>query len=101
MPLAKRDRAIVAPAGDANRSAFLLAAAEAIGERVIRADVKKLSGRLVVPRAPRLSPIDGDDGTLVAPEQNDVAIVGVDPNILIIVSAGGAAKTAPGFAVID
>ena len=52
MPFAKRDAAVVAAALHARRAALLLPAADAIGKRVVGADVVELRGRLVVPRAP-------------------------------------------------
>ena len=66
MPIAKSDRAVVAAAGDAHGAAFLLAAVKTIRKRVVRTDVIELRGRLVIPRAPALPAIDGDDRALVA-----------------------------------
>ena len=54
MPVAERDLAFVASAGDAGGSAFLLAAADPIGKRVVGADMVELRGRLVIPGAPGL-----------------------------------------------
>ena len=66
VPVAKRDRAVVAAAGDAGRSALLLAAAHAVRERVVGVDVVELRRRLVVPGAPRLAAVERDDRALVA-----------------------------------
>src|SRR3954453_20345987 len=55
MPFAERDCALIAATGDAERAALLLAAVEPIRNRVIRRDVIKLRGRLVIPRAPTLA----------------------------------------------
>ena len=66
MPVAESDLAVVAAARDADRAAFLLAAAQSIRKRVVGADVIELRGRLVVPRAPGLAAVDGDDRALVA-----------------------------------
>ena len=71
MPVAKRDLAVIAAAGDADRAALLLAAAQAIGKRVVGIHVIKLRRRLVVPRTPALAAIDGDDRALVAGEDDD------------------------------
>src|SRR5438477_7347432 len=100
VPLAKIDRAITAATGDADRTAFLLAAVQAIRKRVVGTDVIKLGRGLIVPRAPTLPAIDCDDRALIAAEQDDVWIVGVDPNVLIIVATRRTAPTFPSFAAV-
>src|SRR5205823_9843543 len=79
VPLANGDLAIIATAGDTDGSALLLAATEPIGECVIRIYMVELGGGLVVPRAPALATVDGDNCPLVVGEQDDVGMVGVDP----------------------
>ena len=44
--------------------------------------------------------VDGDERALVADQKNNVRIVGIDPEVLIIVAAGRAAKAGPGFAAV-
>ncbi len=100
MPVAVRDPAIISPAGDANGTAFLLPGADAIGKSVVRRNVIELRCRLVVPGTPGCAAVHRDDGALIADQQNDVAVVGIDPQILIIVAAGRSAKAGPGFAAI-
>jgi hypothetical protein len=56
MPLAEGDGAIVAAAGDADRTALLLAAANAIGKSCRLPDVIELRGGLVVPGTPGAAP---------------------------------------------
>src|SRR5205809_1530068 len=85
-PLPERDLAVVAAAHDAGGSALLLAAVHAVGELVVGADVVELRRRLVVPRAPRRSPVHRDDGALIAGEQDDVGIVRVDPQTVVVVA---------------
>ena len=75
VPFAEGDLAVVAAARDAGRAALLLAAADAVGKRVVGGDVVHLRGRLVVPGAPGLAAVDGDDGALVARDQDDVRVV--------------------------
>src|SRR5205085_4918236 len=82
------------------RAAFLLPAVNPIRKRVVRAYVIELRGRLVIPRAPRLATVHGDDRALVRAEQNGLGIVRVDPNILVIVTAGRAAPTFPILAAV-
>ena len=100
MPLAIGDGAVVAAAGDADGTALLLASANAIGESVADGYVINLRGGLVVPGTPAGSAVDGDDRTLVADDENDVGIVGIDPEILVVVAAGRAAKSGPGLAAV-
>src|SRR5689334_17832587 len=98
MPVAKSDRPIIAATGDADRTALLLAAVQAIRKRVVGTDVIKLRRGLIVPGAPTLPSIDRDDCTLITTEQNDVWIIGVNPNVLIIIATGCAAPAFPCFA---
>src|SRR5580692_3261040 len=60
----------------------------------------ELRGGLVVPGTPGRSARDRDEGALIANQQNDAGIVGVDPQILIVVAARRPAKTGPGFAAV-
>ena len=55
---------------------------------------------LVVPTAPRSAPVGRYDRALVAPEENDLGIIRIDPNVLIIIATGCAAKTSPRLAAI-
>src|ERR1700730_10649233 len=78
-PVAKGDLAAVTAARDAHRSAFLLSAADAIWKSRSDAVVIELRGRLVVPGAPRLAVIEGNDRSLIAGEKDVVRIVRTDP----------------------
>src|SRR5512133_3291933 len=60
-PVAKRDSALVAAAFDSDRAALLLTAVKPIRKRVVGAHMVQLGGRLVVPRAPALSAVHGDN----------------------------------------
>ena len=100
MPIAKSDTAVIAAARDSDRAALLLAAIQSIRKRVVRTDVIKLRGRLVIPGAPALPAIDGHDRALIAAEQNDVWVFGIDPDVLVIVAARCAAPAVPCFAAI-
>ena len=66
----------------------------------VTADVINLRGGLVVPGTPGCSAVDGDQRALIADQENNVGIVGIDPEILIVVAAGSAAKAEPGFAAV-
>src|SRR5207302_4576772 len=58
-PLAAGNLSIVAPAGDPGRAAFLLTAVDPVRKLVVRHDMVKLNGGLVVPGAPRLASVYG------------------------------------------
>ena len=100
MPLAIGDGAVVAAAGDADRAALLLPSANAIGESGCDRDVINLRCGLVVPGTPGRSAVDGDERALVADEKNNVWVVGIDPEILVVVAAGSAAESGPGLAAV-
>src|SRR5579871_424776 len=100
MPFAKSDAAVVAAAGDTDRTAFLLAAANTIGKSRRDGDVVDLRRRLVVPGTPRRSAIHRNQRTLITDQKNNVGIIGIDPKILVVVAAGCAAKSRPGLAAI-
>ncbi len=100
VPFTESDLAVVAPAGDANRTALLLTAAQSIRKCAIGVDVIKLSGRLIVPTAPGLSSVGGYYCALIAAQQNHIRVVRINPNVLIIVAARRAAKRRPGLAAV-
>src|SRR6185312_5775159 len=77
-PVVEGDAAGIAAAGDAGRAAVLLAAASAVGEGVV----------------------DGDDGALVGGERHDVPVVGVDPDVLVVVAARGTAPAGEAMAAV-
>src|SRR6185437_9758954 len=81
-------------------AALLLPAADPIWECIVGGDVVELRGRLVVPRAPRLAAVDGNDGALIAGQEHDLGIVGVDPDVLVVVPAGGATEACPALAAV-
>ncbi len=65
MPVAKRDLAIVAAAGNARGAALLLPAVDPIRKAIVGDHVIELRGRLVVPGAPGCAAIDRDGGALI------------------------------------
>src|SRR5262249_39751861 len=99
-PLAIADRSKVAAARDAHRAALLLAAADPVREVGGDADVIELRGGLVVPAAPGLAAIAGDVGALIADQDENRWIAGVDPQILVVVAAGRTAQPRPGLAAV-
>ena len=100
MPIPKIDFTIVSAAGDAHRSAFLLPGANAVRKLIADSDVVELCGRLVEPGTPRLSAIDCYQRALIANEQNNFRVGGINPDVLIIVASGCSAKTHPGFPAV-
>src|SRR5246127_950777 len=100
MPIPESDRAVIAPAQGAGRAAFLLPPANTVGKGVRSNCVIELRCRLVVPRTPTRAAIHRDDRALVTDHQNNVAVVGIDPKILVVIAAGRTAESRPGFASI-
>src|SRR5262249_23950339 len=100
MPFTHRYFAIVAAAGNARRTAFLLAAAEPVRKSVISIHVIHLRGRLVVPGTPAFAAIYRHDGALVTHDDEGLRIVGVDPQILVVITARCAAEARPCLAAI-
>ena len=88
MPIAKGDLAIIAAAGDAGGAALLLAAIDPIRKTVVGDHVVELRRGLVVPGTPSLAAVHADGCALVAGQQNDLRIFGIDPNGVIVVAAG-------------
>ena len=101
MPFTESDLAVVAATGHAGRTTLLLTAAQSIRKCVVGIHVIHLRSRLVVPTTPGLTAIDGDDSALVAAENDHVAIVWIDPDVLIVITTGRAAKRRPRLAAID
>ena len=100
MPIAERDLAVVAAAGDAGRPAILLPATEPIWERVIGCNVVHGRGRLVVPRAPGLATIHAYDGALITGDQKNFWISWVDPDLLVVVATRRSADSRPALAPV-
>src|SRR6185437_4485499 len=100
MPVMEGDFAVHRAAGHASRAGILLAAAEAVRERVVGGDVVHGGGGLRVPVRPGLAAVGADQPTLVSDEQDDVAVEGVDPGLLVIVAPGCAADGGPGRAAV-
>src|SRR5262249_35040825 len=93
--------AIVAATRDSNRPAFLLASVDPVRKSVIGDNVIKLRGRLVVPRAPRLSPVHCHYRALIAGDKDNLRVVRVDPDSVIVITAGSSSKPCPVLAGIS
>ena len=90
VPVAERDRAVVAAARDADGAGILLAGVDPVREAVVGGEVVELAGRLVVPVAPVRAAVDGDDGALVARGDHVARQARVDPEVVVVVAAGRA-----------
>ena len=99
-PVARGDAAIVAAARNADRAALLLPGADAVGKGRCDADVVELCGRLVEPAAPGLTAIHGNERALVTDERDGARVVGVDPQVLVVIAAGSAAQRPPAPAAV-
>ena len=100
VPFTESNAAIVAAGGNAYRTTFLLATVHIVGKSIVGAHMVKLRRRLVVPGAECLPAVHGDDGSLIAGQQDDVGVIGIDPDAVVVVAAGSAAEGRPGFATI-
>ena len=100
VPLAKRDLAVVAAAGDAHRTTILLPAADTVRKRVVRHHVIQRRRRLREPRAPRLSAVQRHDRALIDDHQHDFGIDRVPPDILVVVAAWCAFERRPRDAAV-
>src|SRR5207249_8113717 len=72
----------------ADRAALLLPAVDPIRKLIVGDHVVELRGRLVVPRAPGLAAVDRNDRALIAGDQDDLWIIGIDPDGVVIITAG-------------
>ena len=95
MPVVKRDPPIIRSALHAGAAGVLLSGTDAIGERVVGGDVIHRRRVLVVPVAPAASAIGGHHRTLIGDGEDDVRIVRIDPDALIVVTAGRTTYRAP------
>ncbi len=96
MPVVKSDLAIHATAVDAGRTRILLSAAKPIRERVVGSHVIHGAGGLGIPVAPRFTAIRRNHAALIADQQNDIRIVGIDPALLVVVATGCTTYGGPG-----
>ena len=92
MPLAHGDLAVIAAARHARGARLLLAAVHPVGEAVVGRHVIELRRGLVVPAAPRLAAVDGDDGALIAGDEDDARVPGIDPDTMVVIATGRAAE---------
>src|ERR1700730_6564077 len=69
-PIAIGDLSIIAAAGDGRRATVLLRSVNGVRKMLISADVIKLPGRLVVPRAPGFAAIHADGCALIDSENH-------------------------------
>jgi hypothetical protein len=63
--------------------------------------VVDLRSGLVVPGAPGLCAVDGDDGSLIAGEDHAVAIFRVNPELVVVIATGRAFDGNPGLAGVE
>ena len=100
MPIVERDLAVHGAAVDACRPRVLLSAAHAIRKRLVGGDVIHSRRRLRVPVAPRCTAIGRDDTSLIRDNKDDSGIVRIDPDLLVIITAGRSAHGRPVHAAV-
>src|SRR5712692_6639348 len=84
----------------ADGAAVLLRSSQPVGKTIVGGNVIKLSGRLVVPGTPRLSAVHSHDCALIAAERHSLRIVGIDPELMIIVATGRSFNRRPLLAAV-
>src|ERR1700752_5456453 len=82
----------------ADCATVLLRARDPVRKTIVSSEVIDLRRRLVVPRAPGTGPVPANDCTLVARDDHSFWIVGIDPELMIVVAAGRAFDRRPRFA---
>src|SRR3989442_168198 len=92
MPRAHGALAVIAAARHVRGARPLLAAVIPVREPAIGRHVIELRRGLVVPAAPRLAAVDGDDGALIAGDEDDARIAGIDPDAMVVVATGRPAE---------
>src|SRR4029077_2461769 len=80
IPVAKRDLAEIAAAGDARAAALLLPAVDPVGELVVGDHMIELGCGLVVPGTPGRTTVHADGRTLVAGQGDGLWIFRIDPD---------------------
>src|SRR5260370_33110374 len=93
--------AVLVPLRNHRRAALLLTVAQSIRKCVVGIDVIHLGGGLVVPAAPGLAAVDRNDRALIAAQDDHIRIDRIDPDVLIVVAAGRAAKGRPRLATVS
>ena len=83
-PIVKVQRAVLAAAGCRRWPTVLLRPVNPVRKLIVRSDVIKLSGCLVVPRAPRFSTIARYDRALIAAQNHPLRIVWINPQLVVI-----------------
>src|SRR5215470_14193613 len=91
---------MAAASRSSDRSAVLLGSGGPVRKALVGGYVIKLCGRLVVPGAPGCGAVLADDGALIAAQDHSIRIVGVDPQLMIVVTARRALYCGPVLAGI-
>ena len=91
LPVAHGDPGEPPARPDTHGAAVLLRAGHPVRKRVVRRDPVDLRRGLVQPRAPRrvlAEPLHRDDRALIAAENHAVAVRRIDPELMVVVTAG-------------
>ena len=86
-PIMEIQRTVPAAAWSRRRTAVLLRTVHPVRKLVIRHHVIELRRWLVVPGAPRLTAVARHDRALVAAENHPPRLIGINPKLVIVVSA--------------
>ena len=91
-PIMRVQRTVPAAARSGRRTAVLLRTVHPVRKLVIRHHVIELPRWLVVPRTPRFTPIARHDRPLIAAENHPPRLIGINPQLVIVVPARRAFK---------
>src|SRR5690242_1800271 len=99
-PVAEGDLPVVTPARDRGGARVLLRAVHTVREGVVGDHVVKLGRGLVVPAAPRTAAVERDHGALVAPDDHVRRVPRIDPELVVVVTAGLALEDGEGLTAV-
>ncbi len=100
-PVGEVHLAPVAAAADHDRSGILLRTDDPIGILAGGGHMVDLRDGLGVPETPGTAVIERDADTLVGADHHALAVGGIDPEIVVILAAGGALEGMEGDAAVD
>src|SRR5664279_2536748 len=99
-PVTRGNQPVIGSTHDRRAAAVLLRAVNVIGEPVVGDYVIELPDRLVVPGGPRLAVVETDGCALIGANYHARSVLGIDPELVVVVAARRAAHDGDGLAGI-
>ena len=100
-PIMHGNLGVAAARRNPHSTAVLLGAGGPVRKTIVGRDVVELRGRLVVPRAPSNCAVFGDDSALIAGKDHAFRVVGINPELVIIIAARRAPDGRPILAAVS